>query len=137
MYIDRDQFYDSPGEHLQNHKSPAQVKTWINMVKSTIDLSKQQIQELMTKNIKKLQHYFSISFSSNCLSQIKEKIIEKSKVHQQTYIFMEHYHKSFSYNRIYQAWENILTLRKITPGILWSTTTQYQSSIINKELLQQ
>ena len=49
MAIDRDQFFDTPEDHLKEYSQLSQVSTWISMIKNTIKISKDQVKSVSTK----------------------------------------------------------------------------------------
>ena len=59
LATDRDMFYESAEQHLQYRPQLAQVKTWINMVKQTIQKSKKQAMDIATNGMKKVTTYFA------------------------------------------------------------------------------
>ena len=58
LAVDRDQFYDTPEDHLNHHPRLSQIQSWLKMVKKTVYHSKTQAHNIALEKIRKLQSYF-------------------------------------------------------------------------------
>lgn len=89
LAIDRDQFYDTPEEHLQHHPRLSQVQSWIKMMRRTVLRSKIQAQDIALKNTKRLHSYFPSLLQPSVRKKQKKKKKAAPVLHKrshQTYI---------------------------------------------------
>ena len=120
LATDRDMFYESPEQHLQHRPQLAQVKTWINMVKRTLQKSKKQAMDIATNGMKKVTIYFTQKNTNHrTVRRRKKKQLQKVLPrHHQTYIYFRP-DNTLTTTLVPKQTAHTLTPKQIQPQIPW------------------
>ena len=123
-YTDQEKFYDSPETHLQHHKSPSHVRTWLNMIRTTIQPSKRRVAHELKTKTNTIHSYFSVSMRKSSAKKhrhSRRSKLVKLKQNHQTYISFQFNSHQLQYHRNLPLAHRTLSPKLLQPEIPWAS----------------
>ena len=131
MAIDTEQFYNSPEEHLQEHRQHSQVQSWIMMMKKTIQHSKAQALQIAKSGTKNIHQYFHRIHHRSKRKNKKKPRNKPTKIKRTHQMYI---HRNPNRTRLLSLIPEkssvVLTPKQIQPQIPWEHRTMQRQSLI-------